>query len=207
MGTTLMDREAGLRAYTNHVTHELKSPLTSLIGAAELLEDAKGQDRTQLIETIRTSAQTMEAQLNALRLLAFAREPLGKGPTPVSEVIESATADSELRIDLTGDALLPIDRRALLAVLGHLSENAKAHGADRLEIIADQNGCVLHDNGTGITPGNRDRIFEPFFTTQRSSGGTGMGLAIVKAMLDVAGGTIELEPSNQGARFRISFDV
>ena len=206
MGTTLMDREAGLRAYTNHVTHELKSPLTSLIGAAELLETTNGQDRVQLTRTIRTSALTLETQLNALRRLAMAREPVGKGPARLADVVEDVAAKAGLQIKVSRDADLPIDEEALSAVLGHLAGNAKTHGAKRLKIDASGQTLTIEDDGHGIAPGNRDRIFNPFFTTRRASGGTGMGLAIVRTMLQATGGDIELLPSATGTRFQVRFD-
>jgi len=205
MGTTLMDREAGLRAYTNHVTHELKSPLTSLIGAAELLEEADAKDRAQLTATIRTSARTLETQLNALRRLAVAREPVGVGPVHLSQVAGKVEAETGLPLEVVQDATLPIDAEALSAVLGHLAGNAEAHGATRLTLTGEHNGFIVQDDGKGIAPGNRARVFDPFFTTRRSSGGTGMGLAIVRTMLQAVGGEIALEPSEQGARFHIWF--
>ena len=120
METTLQDREAGLRAYTNHVTHELKSPLTSLIGAAELLEDAQEADRDQLIATIRHSSRRLQEQLDALRRLAVARDPVGRGPSRVSDVIGDVAPLDGLAVHLNGDGALPIDAQALVAVLGHL---------------------------------------------------------------------------------------
>jgi len=205
MGTTLIDREAGLRAYTNHVTHELKSPLTSLIGAAELLDAASDEDRDKLIDTIRTSARNMETQLDALRRLAVAREPVGKGPVQLSAVVTAMAQTSPLPLTLNGDAALPIDETAMTAVLGHLVGNAAAHGADSLILTGTQSSVVIEDNGTGIAQGNRDRVFDPFFTTRRGSGGTGMGLAIVRTMLQAVSGGIDLEPSETGTRFRITF--
>ena len=205
MGTTLRDREAGLRAYTNHVTHELRSPLTSLIGAAELLEDASEEDRAQLIGTVRTSARKMETLLDALRRLAVAREPVGKGPVQLSQVVQTLDETQDLPLVLGGDVSLPIDQAALTAVIGHLAGNAAAHGAEILMLTATPDGFVAQDDGSGIAPGNRDRVFDPFFTTRRTSGGTGMGLAVVRTMLQAVGGEIALEPSDSGARFRISF--
>ena len=205
METTLQDREAGLRAYTNHVTHELKSPLTSLIGAAELLEDATGEDRDQLVETIRHSARRLQEQLDALRRLAVAREPVGRGPSRLSDVLAGMETRDSIAWQLEGDTDLPIDAEALTAVLGHLGGNAAHHGADHLTVQAKDSGFTVQDNGRGIAAGNRDRVFDPFFTTRRSSGGTGMGLAIVRTMLQAVGGEITLEPSDVGARFRIGF--
>ena len=204
MGSTLMDREAGLRAYTNHVTHELKSPLTSLIGAAELLEaDTPQKDRVQLIETIRVSSRKMQDQLEALRRLASAREPVGRGPSTLSNVVPRI--ETGLPLLLQGDMALPIDEDALIAVLTHLAQNAAAHGATRLSLGPDGDDLRISDDGPGIAPGNRTRVFEPFFTTRRESGGTGMGLAIVRSMLRAAGGDIRLVPSDTGAVFDITF--
>lgn len=205
MGTTLQDREAGLRAYTNHVTHELKSPLTSLIGAAELLQDdTRPEDRVQLTETIRTSARKMQVLLDALRRLATARDPVGRGPTRLSDALRDV--DAPLALELEEDRAIPLDADALHAILTHLAQNATAHGAGTLTITGTNDGFVLRDDGRGIAPGNRDRIFEPFFTTRRAQGGTGMGLAIVRTMLGAAGGEITLSPSDTGAYFEISFD-
>ncbi len=59
------------------------------------------------------------------------------------------------------------------------------------------------DNGEGVSPNNRTQIFDSFFTTRRDSGGTGMGLAIVRAMLDAHGGAIRLLDSGAGNSLRI----
>ncbi len=211
MGATLNNREAGLRAFSNHVTHELKSPLTSIRGAAELLDDdLSAEDRARLTRTIVTSAQQMQDQLEALRHLAAARDPVGPGPSRLSEVVADLRPGAVVQIVLEGDALLPLDRQALSAILGHLARNAGQHGADRLVIAADHGAVRLSDNGRGIASGNRDRVFDPFFTTRRSTGGTGMGLAIVQTMLQAAGGTIRLHPATAdkdrpGAHFEIRF--
>lgn len=204
MGTTLQDREAGLRAYTNHVTHELKSPLTSLIGAAELLQaDSSQEDREALTNTIRTSAYKMQDQLHALRRLASARDPVGKGPAKLSEACEGLEADLAVRVEQ--DTSVPLDLEALRAVLAQLAQNAAAHGATILTLSATSEGFSVSDDGPGIAPGNRAHIFEPFFTTRRADGGTGMGLAIVKTMIDVAGGEIALADTFSGTRFEIAF--
>lgn len=205
MGSTLQDREAGLRAYTNHVTHELKSPLTSLIGATELLEDdMPREDRAKLIETIRTSAFKMQVLLDALRRLAAARDPMGRGPTRLSQAIDGL--DTRLSINLQQDRDVPLDPDALHAIVTHLAQNAAAHDASALTIAGTPSGFTVQDDGPGIAMGNRARIFEPFFTTRRAQGGTGMGLAIVRTMLRAANGEIALAPSQNGACFEIAFD-
>ena len=62
----------------------------------------------------------------------------------------------------------------------------------------------MADNGSGISPGNRDRVFDPFFTTKREAGGTGMGLAILQGLLAAHGAEIRLDSGPQ-TRFRIRF--
>ena len=206
MGATLNNREAGLRAFSNHVTHELKSPLTSIRGAAELLDgELEPEDRRRLTRTILTATTQMQEQLEALRKLSKAREPVGPGPSRLSELLPEIDPSVRLPVTLEGDVVLPMDKPALLVILEHLSANALAHGADRLEIRAQPLGFQVRDNGKGIAAGNRSRIFDPFFTTRREGGGTGMGLAIVQTMLQARGGSIRLIPCQAGAGFEVSF--
>ena len=65
----------------------------------------------------------------------------------------------------------------------------------------------ISDNGEGISPNNRTQIFDSFFTTRREQGGTGMGLAIVRAVLEAHGGTIRLADSDSGAAFELTIPV
>ena len=114
-----------------------------------------------------------------------------------------------LSIQASGDLAIPIGMSAenLRIVLSHLADNAQRHGATRLAVDAEGQGAFIrldiHDDGQGISPNNRARIFDSFFTTRRDSGGTGMGLAIVRAMLEAHGGEISLADSEQGACFRL----
>jgi signal transduction histidine kinase len=199
MGRALRGREAVLRSYADHVTHELKSPLTVVRGAAELLAspDLPAQERDRLMGRIQTAADRMTTLLDAQRALARAQEPAERGTARLSSVTK------QMRV--VEDGLVPLPEDTLRLVLDHLVGNAKAHGAT--EITASWQGDVLsvHDNGAGISHGNRDRIFEPFFTTRRETGGTGMGLSIVRRILQAHDGDIELVPSETGTRFDITF--
>lgn len=65
----------------------------------------------------------------------------------------------------------------------------------------------IRDDGQGISANNRAKIFDSFFTTRRDSGGTGMGLAIVQAMLTAHGGSIALVESGRGAHFAVTLPV
>ncbi|MDA9208278.1 HAMP domain-containing histidine kinase [Octadecabacter sp.] len=198
MGRTLQSRETVLRSYADHVTHELKSPITVVRGAAELLasDGLPAPERDRLIARIEGAADRMTALLDAQRSLAKAQEPAARGEVRLSDIAMDAKV---LR-----DGVVPLSRETLTIVLEHLVGNAKAHGAQSVKVSFDGT-LTVQDDGPGISEGNRSRVFEPFFTTRRADGGTGMGLAIVRRMLEAHDAQIELVPSDDGATFEISF--
>lgn len=205
MGDVLHSRARSLSAYADHVTHELKSPLTSLRGAAEMLHDdtLAPEDRTKLLATIDTSAARMEQLLNDLRAHAAARLEAAPGACRLSKVAAPLSLPG-LTTHIAQDGDLPISAQDLGRVLTQLLGNAAAHGATQVTLTAQDDGLHIADNGPGIADGDRERIFDPFFTTRRASGGTGMGLSIARALVESAGGRITLE-AGQGAQFLIRF--
>ena len=182
----------------DHVTHELKSPLTVVRGAAELLAmpDLPHDERARLLARIEASVERMTALLDAQRSLAQAQEPAAPGQVRLSDVAQGA--------EVVTDGIVPLSEDALRLVLDHLVGNAKAHGAMKVSVSYD-GILVVQDNGTGVSEGNATRIFEPFFTTRREAGGTGMGLSIVRRTLEAHNAQIALAPSDRGARFEITF--
>nr|WP_246079531.1 HAMP domain-containing sensor histidine kinase [Zongyanglinia marina] len=88
-------------------------------------------------------------------------------------------------------------------------ENAAQHEAGTVNLEAGTNPkgvwLTVSDDGTGISKGNREKIMTPFFTTRREQGGTGMGLNIVKSTVEALGGSLSLEPRENGTCFRIVF--
>ncbi len=193
----LQARTDVLRSYGDHVTHELKSPLTVISGAAELLRNPQlgAVDRAVLLDRIAASSARMTALLEAQRALARAQEPLPAGTCLLSDVAEGA--------EVTRDGELPINAAAMRLVMSHLVGNARAHGAGRVWAAFDGETVVVCGDGPGISAGNRERIFDPFFTTRRDTGGTGMGLAIVRRMLAAQGASIRLGEGS-GATFVIT---
>lgn len=208
MGRVLQGREAVLRSYADHATHELKSPLTVMRGAAELLAgDGLGpDDRDRLVARIDQAAERMTALLDAQRMLARAQEPFATGHTRLSALLPGLQLEHPAVQLVQGpDADLPMAADGLRLVLGHLLGNAASHGASEVRIGATQDGFEVADDGPGVSEGNRARIFDPFFTTRREGGGTGMGLPIVRRMLQAHGGDIVLAPSDAGARFVVTW--
>lgn len=198
MGRSLRGREAVLRGYADHVTHELKSPLTVIRGAAELLgsPDLPAAERDRLTQRIEAAADRMTALLDAQRAFARAQEPNLRGQVRLSDVAEG--------VDVVQDGIVPLTHDVLQLVLDHLVGNARAHGAKTITVSYDGK-LVVQDDGAGISEGNRSRIFEPFFTTRRAGDGTGMGLPIVRRVLEAHEAEIALVPSEVGTRFEISF--
>ena len=214
MAATLSNRETTVRSFTNHVTHELRPPISTLRAATELLEDSADlspADR-HLVAQVRGAGQQLDRQMEALRQVAAARETDYRGHTRLPEVIAGlAPRHPGLRISQHGDdVLLPLTMEGAEIVFSHLFENATVHGAKTVSVETRSKAgllVVVRDDGRGVSAGNRERIFEPFFTTRRESGGTGMGLHIVASLLRAHGGRILLEPAAEGsgAAFRIEF--
>ena len=104
----------------------------------------------------------------------------------------------ELALTVAAPAEIIISKNNFEIVLANLLDNALQHGAKRVEIAATlDNGFValtFVDNGNGISKANAERIFTPFFTTRREQGGTGLGLGIVRSIIEAHGGEITLHP-------------
>ncbi|MEM6339613.1 MAG: HAMP domain-containing sensor histidine kinase [Pseudomonadota bacterium] len=214
MAATLSERSTAIETYTSHVTHELKSPVTAILGAAELLSDGPSAvpgDRNQkLVHNIQEEVLRMNALLGRLRELARASVQTDPTPMSLADMVRAASAEfSEHVVDLHAppETYPPLSKDQGHIVLHHLLQNAFQHGATRVEISykATSNSMIVADNGTGISPRNSSRIIDPFFTTRRDQGGTGLGLSIVAAVLKQAGAVIEVMAPKQGASFRIRF--
>ncbi len=215
MAEVLQSREMAVRGYTDHVTHELKTPLTAIRGAAELLDadNEMPEQNRRLVNTIQGAEKRAVKLLGAARQIAAARIPEHRGATSLNECLPDLRCrfpDLEIRV-ASGSEPLPLARSGLQVVLSHLTENAQEAGATTLTLDtgrdADGPWMTVRDNGPGISTGNAAQVFEPFFTTRRDQGGTGMGLAIVQTMLLAHGYMIALEEPEEGFAtcFRIQF--
>jgi len=214
LATRLVDRNDYLAGFSAHVSHELKSPLTAILGAAELLRDndMSVADRQRFLDQIISESGRLARLLDRLRELARAEGDQPRGTTSLAgllPVLRSRSGRLDLHVTGGADLVLPLAEETATIVFGYLIDNSAEHGARRVTLDAAIRGdalvAIVADDGPGVSEGNRDRIFEPFFTTRREGGGTGLGLGIVRALLGTAGGTIALLPGmpGQGARFEI----
>jgi signal transduction histidine kinase len=212
MAETLRDREATIRAYTDHVTHELKTPVSAIRASVEMLEDGgtlSAMDR-RLVHEIDGARLQIEAQLAALRRAAQARETRYLGQSSLADIWPALKSDwPDLLLEAKGESqTLPIAAEGLSIVLAQLLRNASEHGATLVTLEAGGDAKPIlrvADNGKGISTGNAERVFDPFFTTRRESGGTGMGLAVVSNILQAHHATITLTSAPKGAAFCIAF--
>ena len=209
-----------MSTFTAHLTHELKSPLTSIKGAAELLQDSVQSDPPSLtvieqqrfLANIIADTDRLAVIMHRLRDLARAES----APEMASSSLAAVIGDLQRRFPqldccAEGDIESPIAMSAdnLLIVLAHLADNTARHGAKRFVIKAvsapNDLRLFVSNDGDSISEQNRSRIFDAFFTTRREQGGTGMGLAIVQSMLRAHGASIRLATSELGVTFEIRF--
>ncbi len=216
MAATQDRRAAYVRDLAAHVSHEFKTPLASIRGAAELLSDHADtmpvEDRARFLATIEDGTARLDRLVRGLLDLARADMPLPVRPdrTPLRPVAEAVAARfPTLRTTITGDADAAIPPDAAMGILAALLDNAATHAgpaAVRIALSEDATAAtiVVADDGPGLSPANAARAFDPFFTTARATGGTGLGLPIARSLAEGAGGTVSLVPSPKGAAFRIT---
>ena len=216
MAERLYDRTDYIANFAAHVSHELKSPLSSIQGAAELLRDSGADmsenERRKFLDNVIADAQRLTALLHRLRELARADNPQAGGSTTLASVVAAMrSAFSRLSIEAEGclDQAVAMSADNVTIIFSHLADNAVRHQAKTLRIrarrSADLISVAVMNDGEPIADNNRDKIFMPFFTTRRESGGTGMGLGIVRSMLRAHLGSIHLSDTDAGVAFLLTF--
>ena len=199
------------------VSHELRTPLAAILSASEhLAADPVEADELQAyVALIRRNAERLDALVADLLLIGRLQNgnlPVELGPVDVVSMLRRVAAAHERpdgpRIELRVDPGPPAraDAGRLRQVVENLVGNAlKFGGRSGVEIDARSAGgqwtVTVADHGPGIDPAVRDRVFEPFFrapATERTTGGTGLGLTISRAILDLHGGALRLEQPDGG---------
>lgn len=194
-----------------NASHELKTPLSAIRGAIELLRDGwrdmPDAQRERFIANIDADADRMERLVTRLLTLARIESEAGKqAPAIDAELVVRSLLGgyADVTVEI-GGPLAPIDIREdhLASVVQSLAENARRHGAGKPVVVrlapielAGRAGLRIEvsDFGPGISEANRERIFDRFFTTERDRGGTGLGLSIARAVVTARGGSLRLAP-------------
>jgi two-component system phosphate regulon sensor histidine kinase PhoR len=216
--TELRKLEAVRRDFVANVSHELKTPLTSISGYSEtLLSDHPDQETThRFLQVILGNARRMQRLVDSL--LDLSRIESGRWqPRPEELHLESLIAgvvdsfrdrSNQRKVSVETDiapeaATLFADEDAVNQILANLLDNALRYTPEggrivcRTRVDGDEIVLSVSDTGTGITREHLPRIFERFYradsSRSREEGGTGLGLAIVKHMVEAHGGRVSAE--------------
>jgi PAS domain S-box-containing protein len=221
--TELRRLEAVRRDFVANVSHELKTPLTSISGYAEtLLTDSPDAETTQrflatIVENSRRMQRLVDDLLDLARIesgrwqpqqeLLEVRHLIGDSWSEVADRARSAGVDLDCEIE-SGAETIKADPDAVHQVLTNLFENSLRYSTRGGRIVCrsrpEGSGIALSitDNGSGIPREHLPRIFERFYradqSRSRAEGGTGLGLAIVKHLVEAHGGRVSAE-SERGA--------
>ncbi len=199
MAATLEARGSYIRQFAANVSHEFKTPLTSIRGTVELMRDhldeMASEERDRFLGNLEQDAQRLDQLVG--RLLELARADVARpGEAGCDAMVVVRSVAARHGVSATGPEAAPVRMAEDLfaTVVGNLVENALEHGGDVVEVSVEAAGGLtvvrVTDNGPGISAGNLARVFDRFFTTARSTGGSGLGLAIVKALVDGHGGEV-----------------
>ena len=205
--------------FVANASHELRSPLTSVRGYAEMLHEGLAEspeEREECLETILGECDRMLAVIEDILHLSKA-EQAGRpqeAPRPVPpiarEVLGSLmpqAAKKRISLSCTGEAMAPASEKELWEILYNLTDNAVRYGRPDGHVWVRLAGATIEvaDDGMGIAPEHVEHIFEQFYRVDEAregAGGTGLGLSIVKAIVERSGGTIRAESRpGQGTRF------
>ena len=220
--------ERNRQEFTANVSHELKTPLQTIIGSAELLENGlvKPEDTNRFVGNIRREATRLVSLINDIIRLS----QLDENNELITEDVDLYDVAKEVKNDLltlavsknidlsvTGkNVTLKGVRRYLYEIIYNLCDNSIRYSKDggkvQIDVSNDNNRIMLtvSDNGIGIPLEHQSRIFERFYRVDKShskdSGGTGLGLSIVKHAVACHGGTIKLDSTvGKGTTIKIIF--
>jgi signal transduction histidine kinase len=208
------ERLAGLGELAAIVAHEVRNPLGVIYNATNSLKRlTSGEgDAATLIDIVREECERLNQIVGDL--LDFARpNKLSLNPEEIGrilgEVVEAIGATPNMRFEVTIDddlPLLAVDRRLMRQALLNVALNAvqamPRGGTLRMRAYHDDGAVAveLTDQGPGIPDADLPRIFEPFYTTKAT--GAGLGLAVVKRIVEDHGGQVTVSSSPDGTTFR-----
>jgi two-component system OmpR family sensor kinase len=206
--------EQQLRQFVADASHELRTPVATVRGYAELYRSGGLDERARLDDAMRRSEQEAERMSRLVDdLLLLARldqgRPLERVPVRIDRIADDVVRDARVRepdraitFTTTGDVVVVGDEARLRQVLTNLVGNATVHTPPDAAIAVSVDGhdgeasITVADDGPGMPPEVAQRVFERFYRADaarsRASGGSGLGLSIADAIVQSHGGRIEV---------------
>lgn len=222
--------ERNRKEFTANVSHELKTPLQSIMGSAELLENGlvKADDVPKFIRRIRSEAARLVTLIEDIIRLSQLDESTDF-PLENADIYEIAKDEAEtlsltaqkrnVTISVKGKStVIHAPKQLLHEIIYNLCDNAikynKEGGSVEVSVEESDNNVILSvsDTGIGIPLDNQSRVFERFYRVDKShskeTGGTGLGLSIVKHAVQYLNGKISLESTvGKGTKISVAFRV
>jgi two-component system phosphate regulon sensor histidine kinase PhoR len=233
--TRLRQLENIRREFVANVSHELKTPITSIKGYIETLQEGAIEEKEnarKFLEIIFRQADLLHALVDDLLSLSRIEQEAERGEIQltreqVRHIIESAVSAYETRardrrIQVTlhckEEVIVKANARLLEQAVGNLLDNAikysEAGNSVDVEVIKNKNevAIAVRDHGGGIAPEHLPRLFERFYRVDkgrsRELGGTGLGLAIVKHIIQAHGGRVTVESTlGKGSTFTLHLPI
>ena len=230
MASELESAQTRRRRLTADIAHELRTPLTNIRGYLEAIKDGVVAPEDRTIDTLHQETLHLSTLVEDLRILAVADAgalKLDKHPDCIETVVQNVVQafkprSIECGVQIVCDIpealpLVDIDRTRMTQVVHNLVENAIAHSPDQSEVEvcisttddAKHISISITDQGHGISDEDIDHIFDQFYrvdaSRSRSTGGAGLGLTIVKRLVEAHDGYIKAESTpNRGSIFTIT---
>lgn len=222
--------EQRLRRFIADASHELRTPLTSVRGYAEMLRrGAEESPEDASVARRRIEEESVRMSLMVDDMLVLARlgqgRPLEKAPVDLQLIARDAVADAHavaplrsITLDAPASVVISGDDTRLRQAVGNLVRNAVVHTPPQSPIevaLSTRDGVAtvaVVDHGPGLKPDDAGRVFEAFYradaSRSRDSGGAGLGLSIVAAVVDAHGGKVKVsETPGGGATFQVELPI
>ena len=221
--------------FFSNAAHELKTPITSILGFSEMLSSGLVENNDEIIKRIESEAKNLSALIDDMLTVSrlepdqisenrvdvnfgdIVNEAVASFESLADSSVDNSSRNSNVTIKLdVQDIVFRADKKHLFQMCTNLIENAvkynKPDGTVYISLKSNTDSIILcvRDTGIGISPEHQSRIFERFFRVDygrdKRVGGTGLGLAIVKHIVDLYGGNISLASTlGEGTEIVVEF--